>query len=1081
MKKRIMLFFACLFAMASMAMAQSKVSGNVTSSEDGLPIVGASIMVKGTTTGTVTDLDGNFTITGIPSSAKTLVVSYVGMKTKEVAIKANLNIVLDPDQEVLEEVVVTAQGLTRKDKSIGYAAQKVDGEKLQIARQTDLGNALAGKIAGARFVGGSGASFDSGSIVLRGTNGWSSPAGSEPIYVIDGTITNKNALNMDDVASINVLKGSAATALYGSQGGNGAVIITTKAAAMDDGKGHVDFSHTLQWESAYDHFDVQKLYGGGSQGLYGQMYGQMEAYKDVDTMDPAWLLGKRVGKDANGVYYYDMASDESWGPRYNPDVKVADPLYLEGLCEAQGWTHGLDLADLYRTGVTNTTNVAFSKSNKDNNVRISFTNTDRNGIQYNSFAKRRYLTAKTTFKPAKWMNVSLDYKFTWRKTQNGAETGYGALFSEYTQWGQTNVNLKDYKNDYTRADGTFRTWNWTKYNNSRARFHDNPYAIMEQNEYINTYTWNVIAGDVEILLPYNLKAGFRVNGNLRNQQTTDKIPANLINYGTPRYYENQNWVSDMTLQGRLTWGDRFLEDQFTVDAAVFGEERQYHYGTLTAQTAKGLTIPNWFNLANSVDYVSASNSKTEYITRAIFANVTMGYKDTFFLDANIRNDWDSRLAKSDNSFLYGGLSASVMLNNLIAKDSKWLNYWKLRASLAQVGSTLSAYALSDYFSTGKYNSDITLSYRTTQINQNIKPTISTSYEVGTEFRLFDNRFWGDINLYRQDTKNQIMSLSVASQSGFSSRQINAGLIRNQGIEVSLGVTAVKTRDFQWDIDLNVAHNMNKLIELGNEDGYYRLGYNGFGSYSRWFQYAVEGKPVGEIYGGGFLDRDANGNILLYAADDESYWGGKYMPGVHLETAEDQMKEGKSLGNYQPDLTGGFGTTIRYKQFSLGVNFDFMIGGQIASWTNKYSITSGTGAASAKVNDRGVNEREPVAKGGGVHIIGVDAETGQKVDTYINSYAYYHDIYDQNSEACMYDRTYLKLREMSLGYAFTKKQLNKLTKGFLTNASVSFVATNPWLIYSAVPMVDGSEITGSYVEGGSTISTRSFGLTVKLGF
>lgn len=1075
-----MLFLACLFTMASVAMAQSKVAGNVTSSEDGLPIVGASIMVKGTTLGTVTDLDGNFTITGIPSSAKTLVVSYVGMKSKEVGIKANLNIVLDPDQEVLEEVVVTAQGLTRKDKSIGYAAQKVDGEKLTMARQTDLGNALAGKIAGARFVGGSGASFDEGSIVLRGTSSYSSPAGSEPIYVIDGTITNKNALNMDDVASINVLKGAAATALYGSQGGNGAVIITTKGAAMDDGKGHIDFSHTTQWESAINHFKMQKSYGGGSLGGDGEDYGSDPEFADVDTMSPEWLFGNFYGKDKNGAYFYDYYSDESWGPRYDANVYYADPLYLDGVRSTPSkWVHGLDLADLYRVGTTNTTNIAFSKSNKDNNTRVSFTNTDRQGVQYNSFSQRRYLTAKTTFKPTKWMNVSLDYKFTWRKTQNAAETGYGALLSEYTQWGQTNVNLKDYQHNYTRADGTFRTWNYTSEDNSTAMFHDNPYAIMNENKYITTYTWNVISGDVEFLLPFNIKAGFRANANMRNSHVEDHIPANLINYGTTRYYENQNWVSDMTLQGRLTWGDRFMEDKFTIDAALFAEERQYHYGTLTGQTASGLTIPNWFNLANSKSYVSASNSQTHYTTRGIFANVTMGYNDTYFLDGNIRNDWDSRLSKSNNSFLYGGLSASVMLNKFIP-TATWLNYWKLRASVAQVGSTLGAYALSDYFETAKYNSDVITAYRSTLINPNIKPTISTSFEIGTEFRMFDNRVWGDINLYRQDTKNQILSLGTAGQSGFSSRQINAGLIRNQGIEFSLGATLIKNRDFQWDVDLNLAHNMNKLIELGNEDGYYRLGGSGFGSYSYWYTYAVEGKPIGEIYGGGHLERDDKGNMLLYKTNN-TYWGGGYQPNVVVETAEEQMAKGKSQGNYQPDLTGGFGTTLHYKQFSLGMNFDFMIGGQIASWTNMYGETSGTAASTAKLNDRGVNEREPVAKGGGVHLKGVDAATGEPVDCYVNAYGYYHDIKGQDSEAYMFDRTYLKLREVSLGYSFSRKQLQNWTKGFVNSASLSFVATNPWLIYSAVPNIDGSEITSTYYEGGSTISTRSFGLTLKVGF
>ncbi|MCQ2268614.1 MAG: SusC/RagA family TonB-linked outer membrane protein [Bacteroidaceae bacterium] len=1070
MKKRIMLFLACLFTMVSVALAQSKVTGVVTSIEDGEPIVGASVLVKGTTLGTVTDLDGNFTIAAIPSSAKTLIVSYVGMKTKEVAIKANLKITLDPDQEVLEEVVVTAQGLTRKDKSIGYAAQKVNGEKLQMARQTDLGTALAGKIAGARFTGNSGATFDSGSIVLRGTTDFTSPAGSEPIYVVDGTITNKNSVNMDDVASINVLKGSAATSLYGSQGANGAIIITSKGAVANDGKGHVDFSHTLQWESYYNHVKLQKEYGGGSYGLYGEQYGQMPEYKDTDTMSPAFLFEKRGGK-FNGYYTYDYGSDESWGPRYDENVLWADPYFLDGAKSTPSkWVHALDLADLYRTGVTNTTNIAFSKSGKDYSSRISFTNTDRDGIQYDSKAIRRFLSVKTAFKPTPWLNVSLDYKYTYRKNHNAGESGYSSIMSEYTQWGQTNVDLNMYKTDYVRPDGSFRTWNPKSATNLEANYHYNSYAMMTEQSADDVYNWNVFTGDAEILLPYNLKAGFRVNGSMRNSYYEQKIPLNLD--PTSKYEESQSHISDLTLQGRLTWGQHFLNDQLSVDAAVFGEERQYHYGYLRAYTNKGLIINNFFNLSNSTDYVTATNTQTHYMTRAVYGTATVGYKDTYFLDANLRNDWDSRLSKSKNSYLYGGLSASVMLSNIIAKDSKWLNYWKLRASAAQVGSTLGAYAVNDYYRTSKYNSDLTLYSYYVQVNPDIKPTISTSYEIGTEFRLFNNRFWGDINYYTKDTKNQILNLNVAPQSGFQSRQINAGLIRNNGIEVSLGVTAVKTPDLQWDIEANFAHNSNKLVKLSDDMHEYRVAYWKTSSYMQFESWAVEGQPIGEIRSFSEWKRDDNGNLIL-APSTSTAWGGGWAPQYVMKSASVRR------GSYQPDLIGGFSTDLRFKNITVGANFDFMIGGQIASITNIYGEESGLLASTSKLNDKGINEREPVAKGGGVHVTGVDAN-GAPVDCYMNAYQYYHNLCKENS-LYIYDRTYLKLRELSLGYQFTKKQLQSWTKGNITNASISFVATNPWLIYSAVPNIDSSEITNSFYEGGAIGSTRSFGLTVKLGF
>ena len=299
MKKRLLFMLFFLFFLMGIAWSQTgTVKGTVTSGEDGLPVVGASVLVKGTTIGTITDVDGRFSIQNLPASAPTIVVSFVGMKSQELPVsQEEMEIVLNPDAETLDEVVVTAQGLSRKEKSLGYSTQKVGGEQLTTVRQTDLGNAMAGKIAGARFYGSSGSTFDSGSIVLRGTNSFTSPQGSEPIYVVDGSITNKNSVNMDDVESINVLKGSAATALYGSEGGNGAVIITTKRA--QEGKGRIEVSHTLQWERYYNHFDMQKQYGGGSLGYNGEVL-DAQYGEEYDTMSAQYLYGIFRNQQNNG-------------------------------------------------------------------------------------------------------------------------------------------------------------------------------------------------------------------------------------------------------------------------------------------------------------------------------------------------------------------------------------------------------------------------------------------------------------------------------------------------------------------------------------------------------------------------------------------------------------------------------------------------------------------------------------------------------------------------------------------------------------------------------------------------------------
>ena len=994
-----------------------------------------------------------------------------------------IRIVLTPDNELLEEVVVTAQGLTRKEKSIGYSTQKVDGEKLTISRQTDLGNSLAGKISGARFFSTSGSSFGDGSIVLRGTTAFNDPTGSEPIFVVDGTITNKNSVNMDDVASINVLKGPAATALYGSQGANGAVIITSKGATSNDGKGHIEVSHTLAFESYYNHFKMQKQYGGGSYGLDGIIDGMFEENSNIDTLSPEYLLGNNEGQNPDGSYIYDMYSDENWGPRYDPNVRVADGVYYDPTSpyylQADPYVHGLDLADLYRTGTTNTTNVAFSKSNVNHISRISFTNSYRQGIAQNSDQTRRYLTVKEIFKPVDWLNVNLDYKFTYRRSHNAHGEGYSgatSYISDYLQWGQGNINLDRYK-DYLRPDGSWRSWNPISTTNLDANYHDNTYGVMDNHNSYSTYIWNVITGDVEAILPYNFKAGFRVMGNMRNTNDEWKYSEGSINFES-YFRKDQSHIRDFTYQGRVTWGDRFIDNRLSVDAAAFIEQRNYNYETQSGSTASGLNINGYYNLAASNGYVNASNSEQHYKTRSIFGNVTAGFDDTYFLDLSLRNDWDSRLAAGHNSYLYGGISASVMLSQLI--KANWLDFWKLRASAAQVGSTLGVYATTSYFNVEKYNSLTALYQITSQRNPAIKPTISTSYEVGTEFRLFNNRLWGDFNIYRRDSKNQIINSPVARQSGYATRQINAGLVRNQGIELQIGGSVISNRNFQWDIDANIAKNVNKLVRFYDEETEYGLAGNRF--YYWWYEYATVGRPIGDIRTYARWKRNENGDLVLRktSGNNQYYWG-EYMPVYDINTSNDNPNDdtGTTVGNFQPKWTGGFSTTLRYKQLSLSANFDFLIGGKLVSWTNMWGTGSGLTEETAAVNDRGVNVREPVAKNGGVHVTGVD-ESGNKVDTYMNAYHYFHYQAYYDNDNWVYDRTYLKMREVALNYAFTKAQLSKLKIG-LENASISLVATNPWLIYSAIPNIDASEAGSNWLEGGQSPSTRSIGLTVKLGF
>jgi TonB-linked SusC/RagA family outer membrane protein len=1050
------------------------VTGTVTSAEDGLPVIGASVFVQGTTNGAITDASGKYTLRNVPTGS-TLVFSCIGMVNQTVTAAQVVNVVLSPDTEMLEQVVVTAQGLKRKDKAIGYSTVKIDAENLTIARQTDLGQSLAGKVSGARFYSRAGTNLDAGSIVLRGTSVFNSLSGSSPIYVIDGTIASQGALNMDDVESINILKGPAATALYGYQGANGAVIITTRSAK--NGETHVEFSHTTTMEKYYNHLKLQREYGGGSYGENGQLLGQNDQYANVDTMSPEFLLGNYEGQNPDGSYNYDWGDDENWGPRFDPNVRVADALYWDPTSskymKADPWVAQFNPADMFQTGWTNTTNVAVSTSGKNYNTRISFTNTERTTIKDNTDAQRRYLSIHTGIKPTSWINVTLDYKMTYRKNHNASSDGYGQLLSpltDFTQWGHMNVNMADYK-DYMRPDGSIRTWNITSSDNFAPTFHDNPFAVMNLHNSYSATLYNVVTGDLEFVLPWNFKIGARLMGNITNSHSENRYEqAQYIRNYSSYYGESQNHAMTLTYQGRITWDKNLINDRLGINAAAFVEELDYDYGTLSANTVDGLTIPKYYNLAASNGIKSASNSETHYKTRSVYGNVTLGFDDTYFVDLSLRNDWDSRLPDAANHYLYGGASVSIMLNKFV--KASWLDFWKLRASAAQVGATLGAYNTTYvYGSSTKYNGTIAAqSQSTTQLNPAIKPTISTSYEVGTEFRMFKNRLHGDINFYNRDTKNQILNLPVAGQTGYNTRQINTGLVRNRGVEFEIGGDIIRTRDFTWNGDFNIAKNVNTLVNLypGYEE--YFLSYNRF--YYDFGIYANEGSPIGVMYTLGRWKRNDEGKIVVKKSTS-AWWGGGYQP------VYDLGGDPHYIGNFQPDWTGGFSTNFRYKNWNLGMSFDYTIGGQIFSYSNLWMTGSGIASWTAAVNDKGVNVREPVAKGGGVHVNGVD-EDGNPVDCYMNAayYFQYQAMYD--NDHWMYDRTYLKMREVSLTYNFPRRFVDNLGIG-LNSASLSFVASNPWLIYSAVPNFDPSESSTDWLEGGQNPSSRTFGFTFRCRF
>lgn len=1069
MSKTLHSLLLCFCLSVGTAFAQNiTVKGTVTSAEDGLPVVGASVFVQGTTNGSVTDESGQYTLMNVPTGS-TLVFSCIGMQDIRMTADRVVNVTMSPDTELLDEVVVTAQGLTRKQKAIGYSAQTLTSKELTLTHSAELGNSLAGKIAGAQFWGAGGSTFNEGKIILRGATSYSNAQGSEPIYVVDGAIVSRASVNMDDVESMNILKGPSATALYGSRGANGAVVITTKRAA--DGRSVVELSSTTSVETYDNRIKLNTLYGGGSTtaGLTAAAAAS-DNPKSVDWTSVGNLL-ERLG---DGSYILDYGSDENWGPRYDGKSMVRSALSWDPTSDKYGkadtWEARLNLRDLTRAAWTNNTNLAFSKAGNGFRTRVAFNNVERQGVMYNSKAVRRSFSITSSFKPASWINADISYRYRYRKTKNAATEGYSAegnVICEFTQWGQTNVNLKELK-DYLRPDGSWRTWNIVSQDNLAANFHDNPYGTLYNYNIFNYNSYHLVTADVYSLLPRNVRVGVRVNNDITANRYDAKY-GNGSTVFTPYFRTYHTQANDFTAQAYATWNGHYVDNRLSVETAIFAETRKYDYYYLNSYTNGGLSVPGFFNLAASANTYSTNNEETHFKTRSFFGTATVGWDDLVYLDGSVRYDIDSRLANDNNSYLYGGGSVSFMASKLI--DAPWLNFWKIRGSMAQVGSTLSAYNIYPTYTVGTKTHGLTTMYEpNTQVNAAIKPTISTSFEVGTEFKLFGNRLSGDINIYRKDTKNDIISANVLPQSGYAYRKLNAGMVRNQGVEVSLGWTPVRTRDVEWTLSGNITKNRNKLVRLAPDQTDYTIYWTRF--YDAWYLKAIEGKPIGVISGASRFVKNEEGKPVIQKGS--AAWG-------EVRPTWERGVE-KEVGNVQPDFTGGFSTSVRYKNISFAASLDFSVGGQLVSWTNMWGTGSGVLASTAKVNNRGVNEREPVAVGGGVYLEGVDPD-GNPLSGYVDAYNYYHYMAYYNCDNWVYDKTYVKLRELSLGYDVPHKVLKSLGIG-LTKASVAFVATNPWLIYSACPNIDPSEIAGveyNYLEGGQAVSTRTFGISVNLTF
>ncbi len=1044
-------------------MAQIRVSGTVTSSDDGEPVVGASILVQGTKTGTVTDVDGNFQLTAPEGSE--LKVSYLGMKTKNVKAAASLKIVLQSDNRTLDDVVVTALGVSREKKALGYAVSEVKGSDLIKSRGgvSNPVNALQGKVAGLQISSSSGSMGGSSKIIIRGASSLS--GNNQPLFVVDGvpiegtdynaTETARGAggydygnlvqdINPDDIENISVLKGAAASALYGSRASNGVIMITTKRGQKDQGLG-VEYSSTVGFETVTKLPKLQSQYGGGY-GYAGD-YAYGEEGDDFKTTT------------VNGTAYTipDYGMDESWGPKLDGRqvVSWADLQKWEaggkvGNPTTSPWSPATsDYRDFFKTGVSYTNNVAISKAYDNSAFRISYTNTAMTGYLPNSSQYKNTVSVNgNIMSKDKKLNVFTSVNFFNSRTKGRQDTGYGDnnIMVKFTQWGQRQLNMDELKALYLKDDGTQGSWNRGDFDDPTIQYHNNVYWSRYMN-YEND-SRNRIYGNVGVnyqILP-QLKAQYKVNLDFYADKQYERNA--VYSQELSGYKESSRQQYEINHEFMLMYNQAFGD--YSVTANLGANIMQRHYELIYGQTQGGLAIPLYYNLANSITTPKAYNYKLEKGINSLFGDVTLGWKSMLYLEATLRGDKSSTLPKSNNTYVYPSVTASWLFSELLKDKAPWLSYGKLRAGYARVGNDTDPYQVLQTYTQYTNIDSSTPGYRlaNTLSNSNLKPESTKSWEFGLETSFFNNRVGFDLTYYTTTTSNEILPLSVSGSTGYIYKMINSGTIENKGVEFAFHATPVKTRKFEWTTNITLASNKNTVKSLADGVDYYRISNAPFKVEIG----AVVGKPYGVIMGTNYV-YDKNGNKCVDSK------------GLYMSTSGNE-----DIGHIYPDFTGGWSNSFKWGNFDASFQFDFSKGGHFFSTTQMWGYYCGMFAETAA---NGVREKGIISDG--VY------ETGEKNTVGVSARDYYENYYNGPAAQNILRSDYIKLREVTVGYTF---KLNPVW--FIKSLRLSAYGRNlgvwgpdcknfdPEMIVTSSGNIQG-------IEGGATPMVANYGLTVNLKF
>lgn len=1034
------------------------VSGQVTG-VGGAPVVGASVAISALQVGGFTDDQGRYTFTA-PASANgttvTVTARRLGFQPSSAPVTLSgapvvQNFSLSSAATELQGVVVTALGLSREKSKLGTAQQQISANELNETRAQSIVQQLEGKVSGVQ-ISSPGTQGGSTNIIIRGQN--SITGNNQPLFIVDGVAVSNadrggapfvgsntnfdygnalNDINPDDIASVSILKGPNAAALYGSRAANGVILITTKRGGGNNGRMATEVNTNLTFESPAILPSFQNLYGQGSGGEF------------------EWFDGNYGGVN-DGV-------DESWGPRLDGRLicQFTSPGAGTANCQPTPWiAHPDNVKDFFRTGVTGATTVGISGGTERAFGRLSLGGDNVNGIFPNNNFQRRTASISGTFRASDRLTTDGSVQYIRNSGRNRPGVGYSGRnpLQSMFNWFGRQVDTKALQNfaqgGASNGGPATREFNWN------YSYHNNPYWVMSENPQLDDRDRLIGSISANYQIADGFKASVRTGSDIYRlgiQQLYARGAEEFINLaynGGFRFvndYNNDN-NTDLTLTA-----DRNLSSWLQLSAVAGGNLRREYYNT-NAQQTTGLVVPSVYNPSNAAVAPSITQTIQRRQVQGVYGSAQFTINNWWTVEGTARNDWSSTLPSNANSYFYPSANTSIVLTDAMPRlQGRFLNTLKLRAAVARVGSDAPVYSLVPVFlgESQRFSGQPQYRLDTRLANADLKPEITRSDEVGAEMALLGNRVVIDASLYKKSTRNQIFDVEISGASGFDRKWVNAGEISNKGFESLLTLNLLQSPSrFGWTTTLNFARNRSRVVDLAPDVETIVLGTGGFGDV---VVEARKGEPYGAIRGYKY-QRDANGNIEV---ED----------GFPLR--ENTLSV---LGNIQPKWTGGWSNQFSFGNFTFNTLLDVKHGGKLYSVTNMFGEYAGVLAETTKGRENDWNDP-------GVVVQGIDVATGQPNTTAITAEEYYHGLFGY-TERYVYDASYVKLRELRLGYNLPSSFASRI----MGAQAVSIALTGRNLkMWTKVPNIDPEFAYSSRNDQGIEVNMspnpRSVGFNIRI--